>query len=63
MLAAQVVHTTSAVAVQPAALADVPAAHVVHGVHVDAFAAVEKLLPATHGVQTRFAVGVHVEAT
>ena len=63
MLAAQFVQTTLAVVVQPAALADMPAAHTVHGVHVDAFAAVEKLLPATQEVQTRFAVGVHVEAT
>jgi hypothetical protein len=52
-----------AVVVQPAALLDVPAAHTVHGVHVDAPAAVEKLLPATQDAQTRFAVGVHVEAT
>ena len=63
MLAAQVVHTTLAVVVQPAAFAYVPAAHVVHGVHVDAFAVVEKLLPVTQDVQTRFAFGVHVEAT
>ncbi len=63
MLAAQFVQTTLAVVVQPAALADVPAAHTVHGVHVDAFAAVEKLLPATQGVQTRLAVAVHPEAT
>ena len=59
----QFVHTTLAVIVQPAALLDVPAAHVVHGVHVAAPAAVEKLLPAIQGAQTRFAVGVHVEAT
>ena len=62
-MAVQFVQTTLAVLVQPAAFANVPAAHVVHGVHVDAFAAVEKLLPATQDVQTRFAVGVHVEAT
>ena len=60
---AQAVHTTLAVIVQPAALLDVPAAHVVHGVHVAAPAAVEKLLPATQDAQTRFAVGVHAEAT
>ena len=60
---AQAVHTTLAVVVQPAALADVPAAHTVHGVHVDAPAMVEKLLPKTQDVQTKFAVGVHVEAT
>jgi hypothetical protein len=59
----QFVHTTLAVIVQPAALLDVPAAHVVHVVHVAAPAAVEKLLPAIQGVQTRFAVGVHAEAT
>jgi hypothetical protein len=63
VLAAQAVHTTLAVVVQLAALLDVPAAHTVHGVHVDAPAAVEKLLPATQDAQTRFAVGVHVEAT
>jgi len=39
--AVQAVHTTLAVVVQPVALLDVPAAHVVHGVHVDAPAAVE----------------------
>jgi len=60
---AQAVHNTLAVVVQPAALLDVPAAQTVHGVHVDAPAAVEKLLPATQGEQTRFEVAVHVEAT
>jgi hypothetical protein len=39
--AAQAVHTTLAVLVQPEAFVDVPAAHVVHGVHVDAPAVVE----------------------
>ena len=60
---AQAVHKTLAVVVQPAALLDVPAAHTVHGVHAAAPAAVEKLLPATQDAQTRFAVGVHAEAT
>jgi hypothetical protein len=39
--AVQAVHTTLAVVVQPAALLDVPAAHVVQGVHVAAPAVVE----------------------
>ena len=41
VLAVQFVHTLLAVAVQPAALRDVPAAHAVQGVQVDAPAAVE----------------------
>ena len=43
-----------------------PAAHedaAVQVVHKVAPGAVEKLLPAIQGVQTRFAVGVHAEAT
>ena len=63
VLAVQFVHTLLAVAVQPAALRDVPAAHAVQGVQVDAPAAVEKLLPATQLAQTRFAVAEHAEAT
>ena len=38
---AHAVHTLLAVAVQPAALLDVPAAHAVQGVQVDAPAAIE----------------------
>ena len=60
---AHAVHTVLAVAVQPAALRDVPAAHAVQGVQVDAPAAAEKLLPATQLAQTRFAVAEHAEAT
>jgi len=39
--AAHAVHTALAVVLQPAAFVDVPAAHTVHGVHVDAPAVVE----------------------
>ena len=60
---AQAVHAIVLDVLVQEPLLDVPAAHVVHGVHVDAPAVVEKLLPVTQDVQTRFAVGVHAEAT
>ena len=62
--APQGAHTVLLVAMHAPPLATAePAAHVEHGEHVAPPAADEKLLPATQGVQTRFAVGVHAEAT
>ena len=55
-------HTLLAVAVQPAALLDVPAAHTVQGMQVAKPAVVEKLLPATQLAQTRFATAEHADA-
>ena len=60
---AQAVHAIVLDVLVQEPLLDVPAAHTVHGVHVDAPAVVEKLLPVTQDVQTRFEVVEHAEAT
>ena len=61
--AAQAVHAIVLDVLVQVPLLDVPAAHTVHGVHVAAPAAVEKLLPNTQGTHTRFEVAEHAEAT
>ena len=60
---AQAVHAIVLAVLVQEPLLDVPAGHTVHGVHVVAPVVFVKLLPATQDVQTRLAVGVHVEAT
>ena len=56
----QLVHTLSAVTVQPAALLDVPAGQTVQAAQAVALAA-DQLTPAVHAVHLVFAVAVQVD--